>query len=187
MVNLLLAFILASIFLLLAAGTVTVRLVYIDEPVIVFDFLLFQIQLFPSRKRKKRSLTKRADNENKIKKRYKNARATKKALDFLLKHSDVNIRAMKIRAEERDPAKLTVYNGYIDSIICALITYLRIKSLGFKNNNPPFSNPPLPDSENPSIDITLHTSLHVVAFTFITYKKDKKRKWERKIVGNKNE
>lgn len=183
MANLLLAFNIAAIFLLLIAGTVTVHFIYYEEPIIIFDFLLFEMYLFPSRKRAKHS----RKVKKKLKNRYKNALAIKRALDFLLKHSDVTIHSMKIRAEESDPAKLTVYNGYIDSLICAIITYLRIKSQNLKNSNPPFSNPPLPEGENPAVDITLYTSLHVVAFTFITYHKDKRRKRERKIVGNKNE
>ena len=89
-------------------------------------------------------------------------------------------------AQEHDPAKLTVYNGYIDTLICTLVAYLRIKATSLKNSAPPFSNPPLPDGEAPTIDITLYTSLHVVAFTFITYFKVK-RKREGKFVGNENE
>jgi hypothetical protein len=141
------------------------------------------MQLFPFRKNEKKD---EPSNRRKLTSRYKNALATKRALDFLLKHSDIRIRTMKIRAQERDPAKLTVYNGYIDTFICALVAYLRVKATSLKNSDPPFSNPPLPDVENPTIDITLYTSLHVVTFTFLSYFKLKGKR-EVKIVGNKNE
>ncbi len=171
MESLFFAFILFAILLLILAGTVTVRLVYRDELIVIIDFLFLQMLLFPSGKRVKAKKTAKT-----VKDRYKNALAIKRALDFLFKHSDIRIRALKIRAEEKNPAKLTVYNGYIDSLICILITYLHVKSPNLKNSDPPFSTTSPQDSENSTIDITLYTSFHVIAFTFITYYKDKRRK-----------
>ena len=108
-------------------------------------------------------------------------------MDFILKHSYVSINAIKIRAEESEPSKLALYNGYIDSFVCALVTYLRKKASRLINNNPPFSNPPFPNDKNPTVDITLTAPLHVIAFASIMYSKNKIRKRERKLVGNKNE
>lgn len=184
MVSLILAFVFASIFVMIISMAVSVRFVYREETVIIFDFLILQLELFPLRKRTKLRKSKKRKSDKGIKHRLREVQAKKKALDFLLRHSDVNINSIKVRAEESDPAKLTVYNGYIDSFICTALTYLRIKAQNLKNYNPHFSNSPLPDGENPTVDITLYTSFHIIAFSFITYLKDKNRKRERKIVGN---
>lgn len=184
MVSLVIAFLLASIFILVFSMSVSVRFIYRDELIIIFDFLIVQLLLFPFGKRAKSRKPRKTNTDKGIKHRLRDVQAKKKALDFLLRHSNVNIYSIKVRAEESDPAKLTVYNGYIDTFICTAIIYLSTKSQKFKNYDPPFSNLPIPDGENPTIDITLYTSFHVIAFTFITYWKDKNRKRERKIVGN---
>lgn len=178
---------LIAVFLLIMAGTVTMRFIYQDEPIIIFDFLLLQFQLFPSRKKARGNTSAKKERKKKAKSKYRNLFAIKRALDFLLIHSDLKIKALVIRSETKDPARLPIYNGYIDSLVGAFIAYLLIKSPHLITTTPVFSNFSHPDVQNPTIDISLHTPLHVIAFTFIIYSRDKKRKRERKIVGNKNE
>ena len=184
MVSLVLAFISASVFVLIISATVSVRFIYREEPIIIFDFVIIQLLLFPLRKRVPPRKSKKRTEDKGIRSRLRAVQAKKNALDFLLSHSDVNINSINVHSEVSDPAKLTVYNGYIDSVICTALTYLRIKSQNLKNCNFPFSNTPRPEDEQPTVDITLYTSFHIVAFTFIKYLKDKNRKRERKIVGN---
>jgi len=187
MENFILAFIILVIFILLIAGSVSVRFIYRNEPVIIIDYLLFQMQLFPARKRKKSSRRKKDSLPFKIRRSYRNTVATKNAVDYLLKHSDIKVKTFVIRAPLDEPSRLTVYNGFIDSLICTLISYLRIKSSRLYNSTLPFSNPQLPETDTPTIDVSLYTAFHVIAFTFIIFAKDKFRKREWKIVGNKNE
>jgi hypothetical protein len=171
-----------AVFLLISACAATVRFFYRTEPVIIIYFLLFEIRLFPTRNREK---TKKAQSraDKKVKGAFKSAVATKKALDFLFKHSDVTVHTLSIRAQETDPAKETVYNGYISTLICAMLAYLRKKSLNLKSYTQPFDFPEESTPDSPTIDITLFTSLHVIAFSLLIFSKDK-RKRERKIVRN---
>ena len=171
-----------AVFLLILACAATVRFVYRTEPVIVIDFLLFQLHLFPARsKEKKRKARERADKR--IKEAFRGAVSVKRSLDFLFKHSDITVHALNIRAQDTDPAKETVYNGYIGTVICAMLAYLRKKSLNLKNYTQPFALPEESSPDSPTIDITLFTSLHVIAFSLFILSKDK-RKRERKIVRN---
>ena len=59
MESFILAFIILVVFILLIAGSASVRFIYRNEPVIIIDYLLFQMQLFPARKRKKSSRRKK--------------------------------------------------------------------------------------------------------------------------------
>ena len=181
MLGLIIVLILLSVLLLILAADTTVRFTYSDEPIFVIDVLLIELSLFPAKKRNGFDKN-RLDFNEKIKNGYTTAKTTKKALDYLFEHSDVSIHSLKISAEERDPAKLTIYNGYIDFFICTLITYLRTKSLRVSNVEPPFSISPLSGSKKTAIDIAFHTSFYVIAYIFFVYKKDKRRKRVGKIV-----
>ena len=179
MISIILALNIISVFILTLACAATVRFVYRSEPIIIIDFLFFQIILFPARHRKKSK--KRA--AGKIKQAIKNISATKKAFDFLFRHSVITVHDLDVHTQEDDPAKITIYKGYINARICALFAYLRIKSLNLKNYAQLFTPPRQNTVDSPTIDITLFTSLHVIAFSLIIFFKDI-RKRERKIVGN---
>ena len=171
-----------AVLILVLACETTIRFVYRDEPVIIIDFLLFQLRLFPTRSGEKRVKSRDLTPKG-IKEYFKNAIATKKALDFLFKHSIITVRTLDIHTQENDPAKETVYNGYLSTFICALLAYLRKKSLNLKSYTQPFTLTERGPTDSLTIDIAALSTLHVIAFSLFILTKDK-RKRERKIVRN---
>lgn len=171
------AFILIMIVILVVIETVTVRFIYENELIIRIDFLLFLLILYPSRNKKRRRKRKFFAG---IRKRYFVASATKRALEYLFARSSVVVHEVNIASQIDAPAKLALFSwraNYLTSIIVTL--------LSLKTKNVTFSDTAFNDDKNPSLDVSLSSTLFnllssLVIFSINAYGNKRKRgrkKW----------
>ena len=186
MANLILAIIILSIFLLLIAETVTVRLTHNGETVIKFDFILFQFLLYPSRKHTKPK-KRRSGLLQSFKKKLANAGAMKKAFDFFLGHSLITVHEINLPINTSDPAKFALLSQNASTLILMLLTYLSLKTETLNSEDYSFVTNEL---NTTTLDVTLKTGLYTIiisALLFYIERKKIKRKQRQRFVGNKNE
>lgn len=156
MFGFLLAFVLITIVLMVVIETVTVRFIYKSELVIRIDFLLFELILYPSRKkrRKKRNIIAG------IRMRFARAAATKKALDHLLSHSRITVKELNITNKTDNPAELALSSQRTYSMLGAIITYLSLKTQAITTDQSTFiTNGTTEDTPPVTIDISLASTL----------------------------
>ena len=188
MANLLLLLLLLTITVLIILMSVSVRFIYFDEPIIIFDFLLFSFLLFPSSNKR----IKKEDQTN-IQKTAKNklakASSLKKSLDYLLKRSAVKIKRIDLKLANTEPANFVLQEKNISTLIFILITYLSLKTGNLITEDTHFISYGENDAKT-HIDITLTSTLfHILIAIFIFSKENakKKRKRAKRIVRKQNE
>ena len=188
MANLLFFLLIITISILIILMSVSVRFVYIDKPILRFDFLFFNLTLFPSY-RKKNKRKKKINAIKSTKRRFTQAFSLKKSLDYLLKRSDVKIEKIDLILTNTDPAGFILREKNISTVIFILLAYLSLKSGNFITEGTCFTA--YEDSKaKASIDITLTSTLfHILVAILIFSHKNakKKRKRVKKIVREQNE
>ena len=174
MANLLLTFIILSIFLLIIAETVYVRFTYNDEAVISIDFLLFILILYPSRK-KKAKRKKSIGVISKFEQLITTSMAIKRSLNYLLKHSTLTVHRIEIPLSVDDPAKIAVQSQNLSSLVTVLLTYLSIKTAAITTRDDIFISGNNTLTKKTTLDFTLKSSLHTVIFSYLIYLRKKRK------------
>ncbi len=188
MANLLLLLLLITISILIISMSVSVRFIYFDQPTLRFDFLLFNIMLLPSsRKRIKKG--KKNNISKSTKSRLARATSLKKSLDYLLKRSNVKIEKIDLKLADTNPASFVLQEKNISTLIFILIAYLSFKSGNLITEDTHFISYGESISKT-HIDITLtSTFFHILIAIFIFSHENakKKRKRVKRIVREQNE
>ena len=188
MANLFLALILISIFILIAGASAEVRITYADALEITLDFLLFSL-VFYNGKRKKRKKSK--DIFERVKIDIKRTRASISALEFILRNSNVTVHSVNIPLKEREPSEIVTLRGNISSLVLVIFTYLSLKSekISLEDDNF-FSDSDYRGLLEPTLDLTLKTTVYIILSAVIIYFLKINSKAERSVknnVGNENE
>lgn len=161
MTGFLLAFVLITIVIMVVIESVTVRFIYKSELIIRIDFLLIELILYPSRKRKRRR--NKGNIFTGIKKGFARAAATKKALEHLLSHSRITVSELNVMGKTDDPAKLALSTQRANSLISAIITYLSLKTVSVTAGYNAF------DTANENFDsVTIDVSLASTLFNVVS-------------------
>lgn len=190
MANLLFLLLLILITVLIIIESVTIRLVYTKELVIEFDFLIFTLIFFPaSKKSPKRK--KRTGFSKRIKRKFIKAAAFKKAIEYLLRFSELKIEEIDVQLNNNDPAEFVLRANNLSSVIFVIITYLSLKTESIITEDSLFVSRYNEGQDSKThLDVTLKSRLfHIIPalFIFLTEIKQKKGKQVRKIVRKQNE
>lgn len=181
---------LLSIIILIIAESVSIRFIYVNELIIDFNFSLFKLTLYPSRNKRQRR-KKRAGLKETIKNNFIRAASAKKSLEYLLKHSNVNIHELDFHTDYIDPANFILRVQNISTVILILITYLSLKTESIISEDTFFASSSEDNSDvKMHLDVTLKSTLFNIIsayFIFVLENKRRKGKQVRKIVRNQNE
>lgn len=173
---------------LLLLAKMTVRLRLCEDAVIDFDFLFFGLSLYPTRnvaeKRGQKRISKRFSCT------FRKAKATRRALEYLFKHSVVTVHDIKIHLDDDEPSKFILKSNGILFFISLLLTYLYIKTETLTGEERILITNDGEQTKNvQTIDVSFKTSVIHSLITLMIFKVNElKRKKKRKkyFVGNEN-
>ena len=188
MANLFLALILISIVILIAGASAEVRLTYAGALGIRIDFLFFSL-VFNNKKGKGRR--KKRDFFERLRVGIKRTRASVSALEFALKNSSITVHSINIPLKEREPSELVTVRGNLSSLVLVIFTYLSLKAERISlEDEDLFSNSDYRRLIEPTLDLTLKTTVYIILSALIIYFLKINSKAERSVksnVGNENE
>ena len=191
MANLLIASALISALLLILAESVSVRFTYKNELKIDIDYLLFNLILYPTRNRSPAKRKLKKGFVERLKSSFRRAFATRRALEFLFKHSRLTVHEINIPLSDTEPSRFILNSQNILSVISMLMAYLSLKSETLTTEDNILISTEQDRLKNlPTLELTVKTTLLTTLLSFIIFgiENRKKRGKQREKNGrNKNE